>query len=538
MYNRTARLRQATQGRSPLTPAATSAMSAGIGRDGGGADLEISRPPHRHPWRSRACARSPLCTPDRHASYPRTRLRRLGPPLLRRRHRRPAQERQGRPRRPQRRRQVHPLQADQGRARPGLRRDQPAQGGADRLGRSGASGHPGLADGYGAGRRRGARPPDGGTGDGASRRAGRDLCAADRDRRRPGALACGRNPVGPRLLQRRPRPADGRVLRRLAHAGGARRRPLRRTGPAAAGRTDQLSRPGRGPVAGGAAAELSLQRPDHQPRPRTPEQFGRSHPAPGRRQARPLSRRLRRLRNPAGREGPPAGGDAGQGRGQARPHAVLRRPLPRQGQQGAPGPVPPEGSRQTAGDRRGGARARRPLHPALPRTAAGPAAGAAGGGQRRLWRPADPAGTEPAAGRGRPHRPAGGQRRRQVDLRQDDRRGPADRVRRHAPRPAHAGGLVPPAPDRGARSEGHPPRHHPARHARGLRGLAAVPSGAVRLPSGEGGDDRRRPFRRRAGAPAAQHGRRRGAPPADPRRADQPPGHRFPARPAGGAEHL
>ena len=90
---------------------------------------------------------------------------------------------------------------------------------------------------------------------------------------------------------------DGGVFRRLAHAGGARRRAVRRARFAAARRADQLSRSGRRALAGGAAEEVSAYRADHQPRPRASEQFGRCHPASEPRQARALHRRLQRFRN-------------------------------------------------------------------------------------------------------------------------------------------------------------------------------------------------------------------------------------------------
>ena len=73
----------------------------------------------------------------------------------------------------------------------------------------------------------------------------------------------------------------------------------------------------------------------------------------------------------------------------------------------------------------------------------------------------DPAQPEPADGPGRPHRPAGRQRRGQVHLRQIDRRGPEDFSRRAAPRPQDEGGLVPPASDRGHGPHRHPAGDHP-----------------------------------------------------------------------------
>ncbi len=128
------------------------------------------------------------------------------------------------------------------------------------------------------------------------------------------------------------------------------------------------------------------------------------------------------LRAAAGREAAAAERHQSQDRRQARAHAGLRRPLPRLGQQGAPGPVADEDDRQ-AGGRGGGDRGARGALPApLPRTAPGAASGAPGGRQRRLWRPAGAGEAEPAARPGRPHRPPGRQRLGQVHLRPDDRR--------------------------------------------------------------------------------------------------------------------
>ena len=147
-------------------------------------------------------------------------------------------------------------------------------------------------------------------------------------------------------------PPDGGVLRRLAHARGAGGGAVRRARPAAARRADQLSRPRRRALAGGAAEEISAHRADHQPRPRAAEQLGRRHPASERRQARPLHRRLRRLRAAARREGSAAGRHPRQAGGRARAPADLRRPLPRQGQQGRAGAVAHEAARQAGADRR------------------------------------------------------------------------------------------------------------------------------------------------------------------------------------------
>jgi ATPase subunit of ABC transporter with duplicated ATPase domains len=59
--------------------------------------------------------------------------------------------------------------------------------------------------------------------------------------------------------------ADGRVLRWLAHAGGARGGFVLSAGLAAAGRADQLSRPRGRSVARGQAGALSAFGADHQP---------------------------------------------------------------------------------------------------------------------------------------------------------------------------------------------------------------------------------------------------------------------------------
>ena len=109
---------------------------------------------------------------------------------------------------------------------------------------------------------------------------------------------------------------------------------------------------------------------------------------------------------------------------------------------------------------------RRAVHPAVAHPSAGAAVDGAGGSLGRLRRRPGAAQPEPAAGRGRPHRPAGRQRRRQIDLRQDGRRRTGLAVRPHAARTPHQGRLVPPAPDRGAGPRRYPAGHHQAGAAR------------------------------------------------------------------------
>ena len=71
------------------------------------------------------------------------------------------------------------------------------------------------------------------------------------------------------------------ILRRLAHARGARRHAVRRARPADARRADQLSRPRRHALAAGSPGALSAHPDHHQPRPRPPGQRGRPDPVAG-----------------------------------------------------------------------------------------------------------------------------------------------------------------------------------------------------------------------------------------------------------------
>ena len=268
--------------------------------------------------------------------------------------------------RAQRRGQVDPVQADPGPARRRRRRDRLAESRAHRHGGTGTRRDAGPAAGDRARRRPRTRRADGRAGDRGAGAPGRHLFAAERHRRRSRPGPRVGDPGGPRLHHRRSVPADGGVFRRLADAGGHGRGPVRRAGPATARRADQLSRSRRRFVAGGAAAQISAQRPDHQPRPRTARPFGGRHPPPHRGPARLLHRRFLQFREAARREGPAAGRHARQDGGQEGPHAGLRRPLPRLGQQGAPGPVADEDDRQAGGFAARDRGACRPLPAALP----------------------------------------------------------------------------------------------------------------------------------------------------------------------------
>ena len=93
------------------------------------------------------------------------------------------------------------------------------------------------------------------------------------------------DPVGPGLFQCRSGSPLLGILRRLAHAGRARRHVVRRAGAAAARRADQLSRSRRHAVAAGSPGALSAHHDDHQPRPRFARHRGRPDPVAGERRS-------------------------------------------------------------------------------------------------------------------------------------------------------------------------------------------------------------------------------------------------------------
>ena len=177
---------------------------------------------------------------------------------------------QGRAGRAQRRRQVDPVQADPGPAQRGRRMRSTGRAPA-RIAtvEQEHAATPSPPAGDGARRRPRAGQADGTSWRPRSRSAwvtstpGSREIDADRAPARAAEILSR-----PRLHHRRPGAADGGVLRRMADARRHGRGPVRRAGPAAARRADQLSRPRGRAVAGGAAAEISAQRPDHQPRPR------------------------------------------------------------------------------------------------------------------------------------------------------------------------------------------------------------------------------------------------------------------------------
>ena len=117
---------------------------------------------------------------------------------------------------------------------------------------------------------------------------GRDRARPAPDRRNPDAARRHRrlcragarrlDPVRPRLLGRRPGAPLRGILRRLAHARGARGDAVRRARPPAARRADQLSRPRRHALAAGSSGALPAHHDRDQPRPRPARHLGRLHP--------------------------------------------------------------------------------------------------------------------------------------------------------------------------------------------------------------------------------------------------------------------
>ena len=156
--------------------------------------------------------------------------------------------------------------------------------------------------------------------------------------------------AGPRLRRGGAAAAARQLLRRLAHAHSTRRRAVRRARSAAPGRADQSPRSRGEPVARGLPPALSEDPAPGQPRPRSLEPGARAHRASRSAEAHELRRRLRRLRAHPAREAGAPGQGAREDRGAAPAHAGVRRPLPLQGEQGAPGAEPAQGDRQAGAD--------------------------------------------------------------------------------------------------------------------------------------------------------------------------------------------
>ena len=254
----------------------------------------------------------------------------------------------------------------------------------------------------------------------------RDPDAACRHRRACRAGARRRDPRRPRLLARRP---AARLLRSSPAAGAC----ASRSPPCCSPQpdlllldepTNYLDLEGtlwlRGP-----SRPLSAHRDRHQPRPRSARQRGRlASCISNSGKLTLLPRRLYGVRAPAQRA-PGARPEAAKQAGRAaQAPAGLRRPLPRQGDQGAPGAVAPEAARQAASrSRRSSTDEVRPIAIPAPEKLLSPpiialddvAVG---------YEPGTPVlrGLDSAHRRRRPHRAARRQRQRQVDAGQAHRR--------------------------------------------------------------------------------------------------------------------
>ena len=237
------------------------------------------------------------------------------------------------------------------------------------------------------------------------------------------------------------------------------------------------------------------------------------HDAHRARRRHPLRRELQRLPAAAGGASRHAAGRAREARGASARAAVLRRSLPRQGDQGAAGAEPAQDARAHGGERGGAPGLAVPLLLRPSRRHAEPAREprARDGGLRRGACAARHRFRRAVRG---PHRAARGERRRQVDPGQDARRRARARERHTGAGQKALDRLLRPAPGRSAARGA-----LAARGAAGERPLALGRAGA-QLP-------RRLRFRGRARAAEGGHalGRRARAPRARPDRprASEPP---------------
>ena len=162
----------------------------------------------------------------------------------------------------------------------------------------------------------------------------------------------GDDPRGPGVRRGGAGPAGGGVLRRLAHARRPGHRAVRQPRPAAAGRTDQPSRPGSDDVAGGLARAVSRRGAGGLARPRPAGSRGGSHRASGQGQDLAHPRRLRRVRPHPHRTRDAA--DAARPNGSRRERAHIQSFIDRfryKASQGASGAGSDQGAGAPAADR-------------------------------------------------------------------------------------------------------------------------------------------------------------------------------------------
>ena len=207
-------------------------------------------------------------------------------------------------------------------------------------------------------------------------------------------------------------------------------------------------------MARGLSLPLPALAPPGQSRPPSAQPGAGADRPPRAAPAHRLCRRLRRVRAGPAREDGALGEGARQAGRQAAPHAGLRRPLPLQGEQGAPGAEPAQGDCPDGADPRGDRGARRGA-------ALSGAKGAAAAfdhprsGRCRLRHGGGPGAARSQDRSRRSDRAARRQRQRQVDLRQAARRAHSTPRRRDRAGAQAAGRLLRPAPDRGAAARAH-----------------------------------------------------------------------------------
>ena len=318
----------------------------------------------------------------------------------------------------------------------------------------------------------------------------------------------------------------GDLLRRLAHARGAGRHPVQQPRPPDPRRAVEPSRPRGDAVAHRASQEVPQHRADGQPRPRPAERRVRPHRAHRQREAGLLHRQLRFLREDARRASGQRCRPAGEARRPAQAHAGLRRPLQGQGQQGPPGAVAHEDDREAGSGRHRADRREDQLQLPLARAAGLADRDARRGVGRLSRRTAGAAQARPAHRHGRPHRAAGPERQRQVDLHPPDLAA-ARAARGQAEEDAQAQGrLLLAGPGRRPRLRGHAVRPHEHRHGPGRsRAQGPRPARPLRLLARPRQPQGRRHVGRREDPPVAGARHPQRAAPAAARRADQPSRH-------------
>ena len=218
--------------------------------------------------------------------------------------------------------------------------------------------------------------------------------------------------------------SGGELLRRLADAAQSRAGADVPLGPAAARRADQPPRPRRRAVARGLARALSGHAAAHHARPRFPRRASSTRIVHfDARKLDVVHRQLRAVRARARAAARAAAGDLREAAAADRASAGVRRPLPRQGDEGEAGAKPDQGARADGADRRGARR--QPVRVRVPASRPRPRQLVqlehVDAGLRRTRRRCS-RDVDWGILAGDAHRAARPQRRRQVDAAESDRR--------------------------------------------------------------------------------------------------------------------